>query len=787
MRVNFLGASDATPLSKSFQEIAPGTYKDSAYPFVSKFDSVERVITTTEDLHKHVLACSDAGLCLLKGMLDKPLRDESRAGHTNATEPTEWICLDVDYTVKDQTPSEFVDMLGLVDVSFVFQKSASMGIKTHDGWRGHFFILLDFPQSPQAPKQWLVHSNLAHVSLRSHIGLSASGGALIYPLDVTTCQNDKLLYISPPTCIGFEDPIKDRFELVQRGLPAAHLDLSTSYAAANQDGVNTFLADLRKLRGLKAKKFKTVQRHNVEVLTNPDAVTVTEKKEERGFVYLNLNGGDSWAYYFHADNPEVLYNFKGEPCMYMRDVDQDIYNEYQQSDPEILSGSIPFGFLYPATDTYYRGFANRETRELGWLCPIGSKGKLKDFFMQNGVDPGPQWVVNEWQLDFDPSTEGYADFTTQSINTYKTTDFIRNAKTVSTAYIPPLIDRVLTSVCVDQETKDYFMNWLAAIFQTRTKTNTAWIFQGVQGTGKGVLFTHILSPIIGKDYCHEMTMDRLDDDFNAYLSNNIILFIDEANISSSKNGDRLLNRIKNLVTEPEQHIRGMRQNATICRNYSNVVLASNYDEIIPMEVSDRRFNVAPRQETPIQLEYDDIVQINNELPEFSNYLHSFEVDHKAVKKVLLSKAREQLINLSETTVSLFFHSILNGNLLYFTQYLDSSIKPDLEGIRYHDYALVVNRWIKTVGEETNVSRAELRTCYQFLQNTVISTTKFSRMCDKYSLQIKPVRVDNVVCRGLYGVKWQLSDEELRIIKNRKQATLFHSRRNHEMLHMRRRN
>jgi len=773
MRVNFLGASDATPLSKAFEEIAPGTYNETSYPFISKFNSVERIVTNVDEFHQYIEVCSTEGLCLLKGLLDKPLRDESRAGHTDSTTSTEWICLDVDYTVKDQTPSEFVDMLGLVDVSYVFQKSASMGIKTHDGWRGHFFILLESPQSPQALKQWLVHSNLAHVSLRSHIGLSASGGALVYPLDVTTCQNDKLLYISPPTCLGFDDPIEHRFELVERGNATANLDLSTVSAAANQEAVKTFTADLRKLHGLKAKSFKVTQYQGVEILSNPDAVTVTGKKEARDFVYLNLNGGDSWAYYFPVSNPDILFNFKGEPCVYMWDVDKDIYNEYKkQPDTTVASGSVPFGFLFPATDTYYRGFANPDTQELGWLCAIGSKGKLKDFLVQNGMPPGKQWAVDEWELDFDPTAEGYANFDTQHINTYKTTDYIRNAKTISGAYIPPLIDRVLTSVCVDEETKNYFLNWFAAIFQTRIKTNTAWIFQGVQGTGKGVLFTHILAPLIGRTYCHEMTMDRLDDDFNAYLSDNLVLFIDEANISSSKNGDRLLNRIKNLVTEPEQHIRGMRQNASIRRNYSNIILASNYDEIIPMEISDRRFNVAPRQEVPIQLEYDDIVQLGAELPEFSNYLHSYEVDHKAVKKVLLSEARAQLINLSETTVSLFFHSVINGNLAYFTQYLDSGVKSDLEGIRYHDYALVVNRWINTVGGETNVSRAELRTCYQFLQNVTISTTKFSRMCAKYALDIKPIRIDANVSRGLYGLQWQLSDDELAHHKEQKTSNVI---------------
>jgi len=221
----------------------------------------------------------------------------------------------------------------------------------------------------------------------------------------------------------------------------------------------------------------------------------------------------------------------------------------------------------------------------------------------------------------------------------------------------------------------------------------------------------------------------------------------------------LLNRIKNLVTEPEQHIRGMRRNAVIRRNYSNIILASNYDEIIPMEISDRRFNVAPRQEDAIQLEYEDIVTIGTELAGFSDYLHSYEVDQKIVKKVLLSEARAQLINLSETTVSLFFHAVTAGDLVYFTQYLDSSIKSDLEGIRYHDYALVVNRWVDSVGTETNVSRSELRTCYQYLQNITISATKFSRMCKKYGFDMKPIRIGGTVSRGIRGVKWYLSEEE----------------------------
>ena len=771
MRVNFLGASDGTALSKVFEEIAPGAYKEDSYPNVAKFNSIERPLTTPYDFYTHVVAAAKEGLCLLKGQVDQPLFNQSRAGHTDSSKATEWLCLDVDYVVTDQTPAEWLAALSpeFADVSFIFQYSASHGMLGNSGWRGHFFVLLDSPQPPQVLKQWLIQRNLVCTPLRNHIGLSASGGALTYPLDITTCQNDKLIYIAPPKCIGFVDPLKERFELFagtcdRPAVDKVKLDLSTVSAAANQRKIKELLADKRKTLGLEKKTFKVTHKYDTEVLTNPDPVTVSGKKEARDFVYLNLNGGDSWGYYFPIDNPEILYNFKGEPCMYMRDVDKGILNDYSKTIVTASGGTadaMPFGFLWPDNDTYYRGFANPLTGELLRFNAVGSKGKLQDFFTQHGEKPRRGWVVHEWQLTFDPTVEGGVDFAQQEVNTYKQTSYILNAKHDASGHIPPTIDRVLSSVCVDEQTKQHFLNWLSAIFQTRVKTNTAWIFQGVQGTGKGVLLTHIITPLLGRDYCHEMTMDRLDDNFNAYLEDNIILFIDEAKISDSRDGDRLLNRVKNLVTEPQQHIRGMRRNAVTRDNYSNIILASNYDEIIPMEASDRRFNVAPRQEKPIQLDYDDIFTIEAELDAFANFLHSYEVDHKQVRQVLLSAAREQLIELSETTVTAFFHAVTTGDLAYFSQYLDNSIKSDLEGIRYHDYALVVGRWMSNANLDggCNVSRNELRTCYQFLQNNTISVSKFSRMSSKYGCKMVPVRIDGVVSRGLNGVQWHLTDEE----------------------------
>jgi hypothetical protein len=764
VKITFLSA--AVPLSKSYEEIAPGNYREESYPHVAKFSSLEYDVTDICQFHDYMVAASEQGMCLLKGNLDRPLVDESRAGHTNSSDPTMWVCLDVDYTVPHAIqPAQWLDNLHpcFKDVSFIFHYSAGQNIKTHDGWRGHFFILLDEEVTPAALKQWLIHLNITHDELRSNLALCASGAALRYPLDITTCQNDKLIFIAPPTTIGFE--VKgDRFESHNRTREHLTLDLSGVSAAVCAKVITDIVKEKRQEAELPAKKFKTKSINNgCDVLTNPDPVTVTGKKEARGFVYLNLDGGDSWAYYFPIDNPEVLYNFKGEPAMYLRDVDKDIYLEYKpKSSQSPAVGKTPFGVLDTNTNQYYRGFANSETSELLEIRTTPNTRVLRDFLTQNGVflpRSEKDWNVEEWDVHFDPTKENVVNWAEQTINTYKKTQYIANAEKTPGTTVPPTIDKVLTSICVQRSVKDRFLNWLAYIFQTRQKTGTAWIFQGTQGTGKGVLYEYILSPILGHDYCHEMTMDRMNDDFNQYLEQNLLLFIDEAQTGDSKSGERILNRIKNLVTEPRQHIRGMRRNAVTRDNYTNIVLASNHDEIIRLDTADRRFNVAPRQETPISLDYDDILCIRAELPGFATFLNSYAVSERDVRQVLMNEDRQKLVDLSQTTLDKFFLAIRHGDLAYFTQFLTTSITTDVEGLKYHDFARIVLAWVSGSNEPMNVARDDLRIVYQFLQQSKVSPTKFSRMAGKYNLEIVPVRINNDLVRGLLSHQWHLDQAE----------------------------
>ena len=86
-KLHFLHAADGTPLTKRFTMTDNGLEKQ-AYPQVAAFTSDAVEADTIEDFFAALVAHANAGHCLLKGQLDRSLRNESRAGHTDSATPT---------------------------------------------------------------------------------------------------------------------------------------------------------------------------------------------------------------------------------------------------------------------------------------------------------------------------------------------------------------------------------------------------------------------------------------------------------------------------------------------------------------------------------------------------------------------------------------------------------------------------------------------------------------------------------------------------------------------------
>ncbi len=195
--MNVFTLSGSLALTKSYSLDHAGNIIKAPYPNLSNFTSTKHTVEYLRDLYIVIQAASNAGHCLIKGELSRDLHNESRAGTTDSMGTTEWACFDLDNTDFD-THEEFVASIKeLKDVSYIVQYSASYGITMHK-MGCHIYVLLSAPIKANLLKLWFKHLNFETPRLRANIVLTKSNAALSWPLDVTTCQNDKLLYIAKP-------------------------------------------------------------------------------------------------------------------------------------------------------------------------------------------------------------------------------------------------------------------------------------------------------------------------------------------------------------------------------------------------------------------------------------------------------------------------------------------------------------------------------------------------------------------------------------------------------------
>jgi len=321
--------------------------------------------------------------------------------------------------------------------------------------------------------------------------------------------------------------------------------------------------------------------------------------------------------------------------------------------------------------------------------------------------------------------------------------------------MPPIAERVLRSICVDQPTYDHFLNWLAYVYQTRKKSGTAWLFSGIEGTGKGILASRILQPIFGERYVVQITGENLDDQFNAAWEECIFLFIDEFNLHAGDTLQKAYNKLKNVITEDRVAIRGMRRDIATTRSYINLIMATNAGTALPLSPTDRRFNIAPAQDKRLEITPLEISQLEAELPELCEFLGSIQTDQVLAATVLDNSARRNLINRSFTSVDLFFAALKSGDIEYFLQYIGTSDNTAFD-MGEEEFKGIIRSWGETGAQF--VSGEELNRVYNYLQDSRMSRAKFGRLCAHNNLEPIFSRVGGLRTRG-FAASFPVTDIE----------------------------
>lgn len=676
MNLTFLCA-DGLPLVKQYALEPTGELRKTNYPHARDFTSFSDQADDLDDFAVLLLAHGQRGHCLLKGNTTRALTCESRAGSTDSDAPTDWVCLDLD-GAQFASPDDFLAAVGLSDVSYVLQWSASSGLSTEPGLRCHLFLQLSRPTSPALLKMWLTHLNLTVPELRASVALTKTASALRWPLDITTCQNDKLLYIAPPSLgPGLTDPHPgSRIQTFHKARATFQPPSGLPTPAALRSSADVLINDLRRAAGMPKRKASVFKiEHGTEYLSKPDNSVVTSSKQERGFTYLNLNGGDSFAYWHPDDNYEFIHNFKGEPVYKTEELLPAYYDDLKRRNYALTAAAratdkkIYLAFRDFDSGLYWNGFYEQDTDRLT-LAPAKNEAQLLTFLEIHNL-PRPS-VIPIWQRVFDPHTPLVIDREAKpypTVNLFQPSEYMQRTP-VPTYTVPPLCDRLFRHVIGDEdELQDHWHNWCACLFQRLDRNFTGWVWHGTQGTGKGLIVNKIFSPLLGH---HNMAMKRMEElasDFTGFFENMFLVVVDEIQTSALVQQAKVTSKLKNLMVEPTISVRRMYRDSYMARNYCNMIFTSNMPDPIVVAPDDRRFNVGNYQRDPLVITEEEVDSIAGELTQLYDYWMTYPADHARAKTPLRTQARDDLINTSMASSDIVVRALQQGDLSFFVDQL----------------------------------------------------------------------------------------------------------------------
>lgn len=761
------------------------------YPNAAQFKSHLQAVGNLDQMLAALRTHAAQGHCLLVGELTTPLNDWGRrAGLANRNAPLSWLVVDVDRLSFSGLPEVWtepaladvaeqviakLDHPALDGASYIAQAATKLGLAPNRASL-HLFFLLEKPVRAHEAKEWLKRLNLTSDTLQQNIGLSANGFALTWPVDLSCADVGRLIYLAPPFFDGVANPFPDdsqRFVLVRKRkerLDLAEDDLRVAKRITNVEHAERRLKrDLRAAAGLnpsERERLRTVTLggRTIELLTNPNKGALRFAHKARGYCYYNLNDGDSASYYHEEGRPDIIHNFKGEPSFRWGDVDPAGYEAYCNENAALIAKADPvnvFMVVNQHDDKIYKVWHDHEHDSV--TVVQSSRDQVKDFYAEYGkVEP---IFLPTWRIEFTPDSTTRVDYLDKTINQFNPTPFMRDNENrignVSDmlktgaydlwATLCPSIAMLLKHVSGDAppEEQDLFINWLAFIFQKRRKTQTMWIFQGTEGTGKGTLFDRVLEPIFGVANTTMRTNHVFNDGFDAWRAKTLLIALDEFELPANNSSDAALAKLRNWVTEERTAVRAMRKIAEDTPLYENYIAFSNRHNILRIPEGDRRFNIFPRQEKRLNTvcnTYDLYNTIDDELGLFANVLHYWQVDDKQAMEAHTNHAKLAARAAGFTTTDEFALAMKHGEIDFFTEVFN--LQPSSQHLAENQAARhAVSRAILNMGEPTFITASEMAAIYNTMNDSRMNPMHFGKMIARHGIESVRLRADGRQQRG----------------------------------------
>lgn len=709
MKFTFLEAK--VPLHKQFK-LNGQDIESTPYPLVKNLTSHSHTANTMAEAYPLLQHHAQQGHALLNGYLTREIKVESRAGLADKDAGHQWICLDFD-KANLHSVDFAVQSLGLDQYSHIIQHSASSNIpgREHE-LNCHIFFGLSGEVRDEVLKDWIFYLN--HKHFPDLLVPRSYGGHYDAAVDPAMARSTQIIYLSTPSFnTGLVDPhddvIEPRWRLELRDhdlLPSSVINQQVPSPAVINSVKSAMLDDARAAAGLRGSatnkiKFDPKVSGSQPVCSDPIPARVTGKKVARGFVYLNINGGDSWGYYHPENNPKWIHNFKAEP-IYPTDKFLPEYfptaaeHANENAHKPDIDGNAYFVLQAKHNNDLYNVEINHNKQQLH-IARTSEMSAKRWMFDKRGITEDAikfPIVRLEYRPDLyshkEKSGFGLLELGDEHVlNTYEPPYIVTQNR--EDPKVPFNIKKVLFHLLGScDKTYKRFLHWLAFIIQTNERTQTAWVITGAQGTGKGVLGTNILTPLLGTKNVSQVSLQNFASRFTEAVDSKQVIILDEMSTKSYDMARDVKDKLKRQITEStlksEKKFEGQRESM----NFSNIIITSNEIHPVLIERGDRRFHVAPRQKKTLRSVFNDSVstltdvievQIPTELPEFYEYLIKKKVDMNLVRRVEMNEYKENMIAASTTATDEFVDAWLDGDAEYFYGVYEEHIEgADLKSI-----------------------------------------------------------------------------------------------------------
>ena len=359
-----------------------------------------------------------------------------------------------------------------------------------------------------------------------------------------------------------------------------------------------------------------------------------------------------------------------------------------------------------------------------------------------------------------------AEFEKGYVNKYSVTDLLRAAVPVGhVAKLPKYIGNLIKHIMTDDtQVIERFYNDLAWFVQNRRKLITSYLWQGVEGTGKGFFFSKVLQPIFGTLYCAQADQDAFGTQFNSFLTDNILVLINEVsgNFSASE-GKNLstIEKMKIAITDEHIQIEGKNRDRFNGKNVCSFLFATNRRDAITLSENDRRFNVAPRQEVKLHDTswwpgYQQLLTlVESELQEFVWYLKQYQVDESLIGKVIDNEPKRILQTMSKTNMEMFFDAVQAGDLSWLNEnvILEKS-KWDSDELGNVQIQLI----LENLDGKDKVSSKNLCDLYNNINGKNLTTVSFGRIAAGHLGTPKTIKIDGKTSQG-FMIDWKTKKDD----------------------------